>query len=397
MRTETVSDTVHKLFLDNGKEIILIGTAHVSQNSVEQVKQIIEEETPDRICLELDSGRMKSKTDENAWENMDIRKVLKEGKGFLMLANTALASFQRRMGTQTGSKPGEEILGGATVAKEKGIPYSLCDREIQTTFKRAWRKSNLWNKCKLLATLISAVFSNEEISPEELESLKEQDVLQQMMNELASELPTVKEVLIDERDQYLATSIFQCEGEKKVAIIGAGHTNGIIATIEKLEKGEQTKTLEELSSVPKAKPFGKIIGYCIPIAIFALIAYGFMSAGWNQGLRLFGYWCAVNAGLTFITTLLSLAHPLNIIACTIAAPFTSLNPMIGVGIVGGVLEATFRKPKVKDFENLNDDATKFTHWYSNRILHALLVFFFSSIGSAIGTFAAFPVLISLLS
>ena len=395
MQIEKISDTIHRLKF-NYQEVILIGTAHVSQNSVEEVGRLIEEEKPDRVCIELDDGRMKSKTEKTSWENMDIRKVIKEGRGFFLLANTALVSFQRKMGAQTGTKPGEEILGAAELAKEKNIPLSLCDRDIQTTFKRAWAKSSLWNKCKLLATLISAAFSNEKISEEDLEELKKQDVLQSMMNEMAKELPTVKEVLIDERDQYLGRSIFEAPGTKKIAVIGAGHTQGVIETIKKLSENKETPTLDSLSEIPKGKPIGKIISYLIPLLIVALLAYGIISSGWDQGFRMFLYWLAVNCSCTFLATLLSFAHPINILACTITAPFFALNPALGVGMLGGILEATFRKPKVKDFENINDDALKFTRWYKNRILHALLVFLFSSIGSAFGTLVAFPVLISRL-
>lgn len=393
MQLINISDTVHKLILDD-QEIILVGTAHVSQNSVEEVKNIIETESPDRVCIELDDGRMKSKTDKKTYENMDIRKVIKEGKGFFLLANTALASFQRRMGAQTGTKPGEEILGAAEVAKEAGIPVSLCDRDIQTTFKRAWAKSSLWNKCKLLATLISAAFSNEEITAEELEQLKSQDTLQTLMQEMAKELPMVKEVLIDERDQYLGRSIFESPGKKKVAVIGAGHTQGVISTIESLSNKKQTPSLDSLTVVPKGKPIGKIVSYLIPLLIVLLIVASFIQSGWDQGLKTFLYWIAVNCSCTFLMTAVSLAHPLNILACTITAPFFALNPVLGVGMLGGIVEATFRKPKVKDFEGLNDDAMKLKGWYKNRILHALLVFLFSSIGSAFGTLVAFPVLLS---
>ena len=393
MQLVNISDTVHKLILDD-QEIILVGTAHVSQNSVEEVKNIIETESPDRVCIELDDGRMKSKTDKKTYENMDIRKVIKEGKGFFLLANTALASFQRRMGAQTGTKPGEEILGAAEVAKEAGIPVSLCDRDIQTTFKRAWAKSSLWNKCKLLATLISAAFSNEEITAEELEQLKSQDTLQTLMQEMAKELPMVKEVLIDERDQYLGRSIFEAPGKKKVAVIGAGHTQGVISTIESLSNKQQTPSLDSLTVIPKGKPIGKVFSYLIPLLIVILIVASFIQSGWDQGLRTFLYWIAVNCSCTFLMTTISLAHPLNILACTITAPFFALNPVLGVGMLGGIAEATFRKPKVKDFEGINDDAMKLKGWYKNRILHALLVFLFSSIGSAFGTLVAFPVLLS---
>ena len=236
MHIEKISDTYHKITFSNGSEVFLVGTAHVSKNSVEEVACIIENENPDRVCIELDASRMASKTS-NSWENTDIRKVFKEGKGFLLLANTALASFQRKLGAQTGANPGDEILGAAKLAEEKGIPVSLCDREIQTTFRRAWAKSSLWNKCKLLATLISAAFSDEEISPEELEDLKNQETLEGMLKEVAKELPSVKEVLIDERDTFLATKIYNAPGMKKVAVIGAGHTKGILASFEKLESG----------------------------------------------------------------------------------------------------------------------------------------------------------------
>ena len=395
MKVETISDTIHKLILPD-QEIILVGTAHVSQTSVEEVSSLIESENPDRVCIELDEGRMKSKTEKSSWENMDIKKVIKDGKAFFLLANTALSSFQRRMGEQTGTKPGDEILGAASIAKEKGIPLSLCDRDIQTTFKRAWAKSSLWNKCKLIATLLSAAFSKEEITAEELEDLKKQDTLQSMMNEMAKELPTIKEVLIDERDQYLGRSIFETEGKKKLAVIGAGHTNGVISTIEKLSRGENTPSLESLSFIPKGAPVGKIVSWLIPLLIVAILVYGFVSSGWDQGMRMFLIWIAVNCSCTFIATTASLAHPLNIIACAVTAPLFALHPALGVGMLGGILEATLRKPKVKDFESINDDAMKFSRWYKNRILHALLVFFFSSLGSAFGTLIAFPVLISRL-
>ena len=393
MHIEKISDTYHRITFSNGSEVFLIGTAHVSKNSVQEVADIIETENPDRVCIELDASRMASKTNKS-WEETDIRKVFREGKGFLMLANTALASFQKKLGAQTGANPGDEILGAAKLAEEKGIPVSLCDREIQTTFRRAWAKSSLWNKCKLLATLISAAFSNEEISPEELEELKNQETLEGMLNEVAKELPSIKEVLIDERDIYLATKIYNAPGQKKVAVIGAGHTKGILAAFEKLEEGISIKSPDELEEIPRKRGFGKAAGYIIPVLIIALLIIGIAANGWDQGLKTFLYWVIVNACGTFIMTTISAAHPLNILACTVTAPFFALNPVLGVGMLGGILEATFRKPKVKDFEHLNDDAMHLKGWYSNRILHCLLVFFLSSVGSMLGTFVAFPLLIA---
>ena len=395
MNVEKVSDTINKIFLDNGDEIILVGTAHVSQNSVDEVRQVIEEENPDRICLELDKGRYDSKTKESSYANMDLVKVFKEGKTFLLLANTALASFQKKMGTQTGSAPGEEILGAGKIATEKGIPFSLCDREIQVTLKRAWAKSNLWNKAKLIGTLLSSAFDKEEFKPEELEELKKSDTLQEMMNELAKELPGAKEALIDERDRYLATNIMEAPGHKKVAVIGAGHANGIIKTIGKLEKGELSKDLSDISQAPKPSKAGKIAGWAVPIAIIAIVVIvGFMQ-GFDQGLKYFVIWACTNSLTTVLFSILSYAHPLNWLVSAIAAPIAVLNPAIGVGIITGIAEAKLRKPKVKDFETISDDISTFKGWFKNRVLHAFTVFFATSIGSILGTFVLFPIMLKI--
>lgn len=390
MKTEKISDTYHVITFDNGKKIHLVGTAHVSQDSVAEVKAIIENENPDRVCIELDDGRMKSKKKETSWEEMDMKKVFKEGKGFLLLVNTALASFQKRMGAQTGADPGSEILGAADIAKEKGIPVSLCDREIQVTFKRAWAKSSLWNKCKLLATLISAVFSKEKISEEELEELKHEETLESMMKEMAKELPTVKEVLIDERDQYLASSIFSAEGENKVAVIGAGHAPGIIKRLEMLEKGEVSADTSKLMEIPPKGKAGKIVQWIFPIAIVVVLILGIVLKGWDQGLRAFLLWVVVNASTTFVFTLLGGGSFITSLLSGVTAPFFVLNPVLGVGIFAGIWQATFKKPKVKDFENLSNDAMTFKGWYKNRILRCLLVLLMSSVGSILGSLVGFP-------
>ncbi len=396
MQCEKISDTYHILTFKDGTKLHLVGTAHVSKNSAEEVALIIEKESPDRVCIELDQSRFKNKTEEKNWENTDIRKVFKEGKGFFLLANTALASFQKRMGAATGANPGAEILGAAKLAEEKGIPISLCDREIQTTFKRAWSKSGLWNKCKLLATLISAAFSKEEISEKELEELKNEETLESMLKEVAKELPKAKEVLIDERDRFLATKIYTSPGKCKVAVIGAGHTQGIIKTLEKLESGELGTDVSEIDTVPPKKKSSKVLSYLVPALIILLLVLSFALKGWDQGLKTFLLWLIVNTSSTFIFTLISGAHILNVLACALTAPFFAINPVLGVGMLGGILEATLRKPKVSDFENVNDDAGSLKGWYKNRILHCLLVFLMSSVGSSLGSLVAFPILLARL-
>ena len=394
MTIEQISDTVQRLTCKNGKEITLVGTAHVSQDSVDEVARIIDEVGPDRICVELDAGRYTSKTEPQSWENLDIKSVMKENKGFLLLANMALSSYQKRLGLQMGVSPGDEIMRAAELAKERDIPLSFCDREIQITFKRAWRLSNAWNKLKLISSLLTAVFSKEEISNEEIERLKETNVLQSMLDEMAEELPTVKKVLIDERDQYLASNIFTSEGSKVVAVVGAGHAPGLVAHMERLESEESSTNLDHISSVPPSPQLGKVFSWVIVLALLGIIATGFIRSGWDQGIQMFLYWFFINASLTGLAAIIALAHPVTILVSMAAAPITGLNPTIGVGMVAGILEVSMRKPRVIDFERVSDDITQFKGWYKNRIIHALYIFMITSIFASAGTFIAFPVLIS---
>lgn len=396
MNTQHISDTVTKITLENNDEIMLVGTAHVSRNSVEEVSAMIDEFQPDHVCLELDKGRFDSKTKEKDYSNMDLRKVFKEGKAFLVLANTALASFQKKMGLQTGSAPGEEILGAGRIAQEKGIPFSLCDRDISVTLKRAWRNSKAINKIKLLATLISAAFDKEEFKPEDLEDLKKSDSLEGMLNEVAKELPEAKTALIDERDRYLATSIMTSPGHKKLAVIGAGHAPGIVKTIEKLENKELDTDLSGISQIPKEKKGGKILGWLIPIAILAFVVYSCFTYGFDQGIKYFITWACCNAACTMLFAILSNAHPLNWLVAAVSAPVAVMNPLLGVGIFTAIAEGELRKPRVHDFESLSDDIGSFKGWFKNRFLHAFLIFFTTSLGSILGTFVLFPIILKLV-
>lgn len=395
MKTERISDTINKITLENGDEITLVGTAHVSEQSVAEVEKVIDEVEPDMVCLELDRGRFDSKTKENSYASMNLKKVFKEGKTFLVLANTALASFQKKMGNQTGSAPGEEILGAAKIAQDRNIPFCLCDREIAVTFKRAWGMSSFWNKIKLLSTLLSTAFDKEEISAEELEQLKKTDTLQEMLQELSKELPGAKKALIDERDRYLATNIFKAEGHKKVAVIGAGHAGGIINTIKELENGRISPDLSEISQAPKPSAAGKIIGWAIPVALVAFIVYSCFTYGFENGVRYFLIWAACNAGSSMLLTMLSNAHPLNWLVAALSAPVAVMNPLIGVGVFTGIAESELRKPQVKDFETISDDISSFKGWFKNKVLHCFLIFFTSSLGSILGTFVLFPVFLKI--
>ncbi len=390
-----MNESITRLVLGE-REFILLGTAHISRESVEEVKELIRKEQPDRVCIEIDESRYKSLVEKSQWSNLNISSVLKGGKGFLLLANLILSSFQRKLGMELGIKPGEEMVTAINLSKELDIPFSLCDRDIQITLKRAWVKSGFWGKNKMLAAMLSAVFSNEKLKEEDIESLKEKNALQNMLNELAEYLPAVKEVLIDERDRYLATKIFSSPGNRVVAIIGAGHVNGIIRNMEALDAGDLKDELSSLEEIPPAGRFSKFLPYLAPLLILGLFATGFLRSGLIFSISMIWKWILVNGTLSSIGALLAFAHPLTIILAFVAAPITSINPTVGVGLFTGVLESILRKPRVSDFENLPEDILSIKGFFRNRITHILLVFFFSSIGSVVGTFIGIPYLTSLL-
>jgi pheromone shutdown-related protein TraB len=251
---------------------------------VDDVRRIIEEEAPDRVCVELDEGRHTSLTQGTSWQNLNIGKVLREGKGFLLMANLVLASFQRRMGRELGVRPGEEMLAAIQCAQEKGIAFSLCDRNIQVTLRRAWARTSLWGKMKMLAAMMTSVVTTEKLTPEDIEKLKQKDLLQEMMEELARYLPAAKQVLIDERDIYLATKIFQADGKKIVAVVGAGHLAGIARHIQALAEKRDPTDLAALDELPVRGPVGKILPWTIPAIIVALFAVAVARAGWSLSI-----------------------------------------------------------------------------------------------------------------
>ncbi len=375
-----------------GREFILLGTAHVSRDSVDEVGRAIRELEPERVCVEIDEARHRSLVEKRSWESLNVYKVIREKKGFLLLGNLVLSSFQRRMGADLGVTPGEEMLAAMQVAQELGIPTSFVDREIHTTLRRAWAKARLWGKMKMLAALLGSVFSREKLPQEEIEALKEQGALEGMMNELAAYLPAAKEVLIDERDQYLAAKSYETDGSRILVVVGAGHVPGIARWLTAIHEGVEKPDLARIDTVPPPGVFRKAVPWAIPALVAGLIAWGFVRAGWDGGLQMLLRWFLVNGTLSGIGAIIALAHPLNIVISFLAAPFTSMNPTIGVGFVSGLLEAVLRKPRVVDFERLQDDITSFRGFYRNRITRILLVFFFTTLGSAIGTFVALPFL-----
>jgi pheromone shutdown-related protein TraB len=397
----TVKDTCVRVSSGN-REIILIGTAHVSKESIAEVSQVIREEKPCMVCVELDAGRFESITEKDNWEKLNMVKIFKEGRGFLLMANLVLSSFQRRLGNELGVKPGEEMKTAVDTAQEMGIPYSLCDREVQTTLRRAWAKCGFWNKCKLLSSLVASAFTTEKLSEEEIENLKKRNELDGMMAELSSYLPQVKTTLIDERDRYLAAKIWSsCSGVKNphtgegaavkiAAVVGAGHLLGIKAHIEKIAAGEESLDVSGLDTIPPKTFLSQAAGWIFPLIIAAIIVLGFFRAGAGLSFSLFLRWIIWNGSLAAIGSIIALGHPLSVLVSFIGAPIATINPFIGVGLFSGVTEATIHKPRVSDAQTIIDDFSSLKGIYRNRITKALLVFFLSSIGGMIGNFISIP-------
>ena len=370
-------ENITRIHLD-GKEFILIGTAHVSKRSAEQVKQVIESERPDSVCVELDKQRYQSIMDGNKWREMDIFKVIKDKKASLLLMNLAISSFQKRMAAQFGINPGQEMIQGIESAKELGAELVLADRNIQVTFSRIWHGVGFIGKAKLLMSIIFSVFNNESITEEEIEKMKNQDMLGSMLNEFTEHFPKLKVPLIDERDQYLAQKIKTAPGNKVVAVLGAAHVPGIKEEIKK------EHDLARLSQIPPKSKAPKIIGWTIPILILAVIAYTFIAnptAGAQQTIS----WILWNGSFSALGTLIAFGHPLAIVTAFIAAPITSLNPLIAAGWFAGFVQAYFRRPSVKDFETLSTDVFSIKGFWENKVTRILLVVTLANLGSTIGT------------
>lgn len=389
METKNNTDPVHRLTLGD-KEIILVGTAHVSQQSVDLVKQVITEEKPDTVCIELCEGRYQNLRQKENWQQMDIVKVIKEKKAFLLLSNLILASFQKRIAAKLDIRPGQEMIQAIESAEETGAAIHLADRDVRVTLARTWRQMSWWARLKLLFQLVLSFGDVDEIKPEDVERMKQQDILESILNEVGQALPSIRRTLIDERDQYLTEKIRTAPGNKIVAVVGAGHVPGI------RKYWDQPLSLDQLEVLPPKGRVGGFVKWLIPALIMALVAYGFFKGGKDVGTGMVIWWVGANGILAGVGALMAMAHPLTILSSALAAPLTSLNPMIAAGWVSGLVEALSRKPQVRDFERLQDDILSVRGFWTNKVTRILLVVAFTNLGSAIGTFVAFPMMMKAL-
>ncbi|WP_024653861.1 TraB/GumN family protein [Borrelia persica] len=379
-------------------KIYILGTAHVSKKSSQDTADLIDTLKPNFIAVELDEARYHKilETDENEkWRNLDIYKVIKQGKAFLLIVQIILSNFQNKLAKEQGINPGEEMKTAILKAKEYNIPLILADRKVETTLKRAWNLVPIFEKAKIISSLFS--FSDIKVTEDEIEKLKEEDALSNMMEELAKEIPTVKKVLIDERDEFIASKILEGSGTI-LAIVGAGHVKGIIKNLREIQDNKKNTNIDELNTVPKNKfTIGKLISYLITISIIMLIASSFYFKDFAFAYKNLEIWIICNSVFAGIAAILLRANIITILTAALGAPIFSLIPFIGTGMVAGLVEAYINKPKIKDFEKLQEDLHNIKGYFRNKVTKILLIVFFVNIGSAIGTIVGFKFLLNIFS
>ncbi|SPD73108.1 TraB family protein [uncultured Desulfobacterium sp.] len=382
----TDNTNIHRLTLDD-REITLIGTAHLSRESVNLVKDVIEEEHPDTVCIELCDSRYQSITNKNKWQEMDLIKVIREKKAFVLLSNLLLAHFQRKIGENLGIRPGEEMLQAIQSADSVNASVHLADRDIRTTLSRTWRLMGFWSKVKLSAQLLASIGEAGDIKEEDIEQMKKNDILENLLSEIGEKLPEIRTVLIDERDQYLAHKIQTAPGKKIVAVVGAGHVPGI------KNYWHRPVDVADLEKIPPKSMLSGMLKWIIPSAIIAFLIAGFFLSGPKVSLDMVKWWVLATAIFGGIGAAIVLAHPFTVISAILASPITTLHPLIAAGWVSGIVEAYLRRPKVRDFEELPTDITTLRGFLKNKITRILLIIAFTNLGSSLGVFVAIPLMV----
>ncbi|MGK7294332.1 MAG: TraB/GumN family protein [Candidatus Wenzhouxiangella sp. M2_3B_020] len=373
----------------DGVHYTLLGTAHVSRASVDAVRRHLESGQFDAVAVELCESRHKALTDAGAWREMNLFSIIRDGKAGMMMASLALSAYQRRIAEQFGIEPGAEMKAAMDSAGENGLPLQLIDREIGITLKRTSRRLSWWQRWLMTNGMIVSLFSREQISEEDIERLKQGDILEETFSEFASASPELYESLIAERDRFMAARLLAendgKRGRRVLAVIGAGHLEGTAKALA--TESEPDRRVDELNRMPPPSRIWKAVPWIILVAVVSGFAIGF-SRSPELGWSLVATWVIVNGTLSALGAAIARAHPLTVLTGLVAAPLTSLNPTIGAGMVTGAVEAWLRKPKVRDFESLRDDVVRLSGWWRNRVARVFLVFFLSNLGSAIGTWVA---------
>jgi pheromone shutdown-related protein TraB len=374
----------------DGVEYTIIGTAHVSRASAEAVKELAGSGDFDAIAVELCQARYDALTAERKWTDLDLYKVIRQGKAGLVMANLALSAYQRRIAEQFGIEPGAEMRAAAVAAKERNLPLQLVDRDLATTLRRSYASVPWYKRLYLMSGLALGMISSEEIDEEAIEKLKEGDILESTFTEFAEQSPELFEALISERDRYMAARLREenagADGRKVLLVIGAGHMQGLSGHLES-DSASPAAERQQLEQMPARAKWPRVIPWAIMVLILTGFYIGF-SRSPELGWQLVFIWVAINGGLAALGALIARAHPLTVLSAVVAAPLTSLNPTIAAGMVTGLVESWLRKPRVSDLENLRFDVTTVKGWFRNPATRILLVFFLSNLGSAIGTWVA---------
>lgn len=360
----------------SGRNVYLIGTAHVSRKSVDEVKRVIRDLRPDTVCVELDATRYQAITDPARFRSLDVAAVIREKKVLFLFANLVLSAFQKRIGERLGVKPGAELLAGVETAREVGAELVLADRDIEATLKRSWANLTLWDRCQLLLVLVGLLVMRQEVDADEIEALKERPTVSALMRE---HMPRLQVPLIDERDRYLISKVREAPGNTVVAVVGAGHVEGM------LRYANEPVNREELSRVPAPSALSRALPWLLPIAVLGLFAAGYRTHS-AEGLRhMLTVWAISHVASAALFCLLAGAKPLSVLVAGLSSPFLSLHPALTSGAVTSVVETWARKPSVEARDGLVDAFTSFKGLYRNAVSRVLLVFVATNVGSALGS------------
>lgn len=377
----------------DGTEYVLLGTAHVSRRSAEAVHEMLAAEEFDAVAVELCDHRARAMREPDTIASLDLFKVIRDGKVGVIAAGLALGAFQRRLAEQFGIEPGAEMRAAMDEADARGLPCWLIDRDVGLTLRRARAALGFWDKSTLTAGMIGSMISTDEISEEDIEKLKEGDMLQSTFAEFARQSAPLYRSLIAERDQFMAARLRQESATKPprkvLAVLGAGHLEGI----ERHLRDDQQPPADQLSEVngePKPSNFGKWFGYALIVVVLGGFVWGFAHSE-KLGLDLLINWVLITAGMGALGALLAAAHPFSIIAAAISSPITPLHPALASGMISGAVEAWVRKPKVEEFARLRDDVMHWRGWWRNSVTRVFLVFFLTSFGTSIGVWIAIGV------
>lgn len=384
-----LSSEPHKIVHKYNTEYTLLGTAHVSKASADEVSQLIQSGQFDAVAVELCPARLASLKDPDALAKLDLFQVIKQGKAGMVAANLALGSFQQRLAEESGIAPGEEMKAAIEDAAKYNLPLLAIDRDVGITLKRVYRSVPWWQRAGLIMGLVGGLFSREKVSPAEIEKLKQGDMLEATFSEFAAESKHLYQALITERDQYMALRLAQENGDsrykKVLVVIGAGHLKGLSESLSGHLPVDPSEQLAILNSLPVGNRWLKYLPWLVVALILSGFVVGF-SRDTGLGAQMVVDWILINGGLSALGVLIAGGHPLTIVTAFIAAPLTSLNPTIGAGFVAAAAEIYFRKPKVADFSQLRQDTASLKGWWKNRVSRTLLVFILATLGSAIGTY-----------